>query len=244
MQYSLSKLSPALLTSLKHSIEDEAALKLFLSKLERFLDGEQSSKAGQDLAFSTGAELSASGILDKIPADRIAKALPFKDTDKTLAFKKGLAKRLRTALKSEYEAIEAGASENSGRKSVLRHVVSHRKGLVRQSNSGRISGYRAALRTSQFVKGAGKVGTVVRGLDKPVAQITDGVIFEVAAGVDKPQIKEAVETLFGVKVKAVNTSIAKGKVKRFRGQLGKRKDIKKAYVTLEEGNTIDVSTGL
>ncbi len=57
-------------------------------------------------------------------------------------------------------------------------------------------------------------------------------------------IKEAVEALFGVKVKAVNTTITKGKSKRFRGQMGRRKDVKKAYVTLEEGNTIDVSTGL
>jgi len=45
-------------------------------------------------------------------------------------------------------------------------------------------------------------------------------------------------------LKAVNTTITKGKVKRFRGQMGKRKDVKKAYVTLEEGNTIDVTTGL
>ena len=70
------------------------------------------------------------------------------------------------------------------------------------------------------------------------------VVFEVAMDSNKPQIKEAVEALFGVKVKAVNTTITKGKVKRFRGQLGKRKDVKKAYVILEEGNTIDVSTGL
>ncbi len=70
------------------------------------------------------------------------------------------------------------------------------------------------------------------------------VVFEVAIGANKPQIKAAVETLFGVKVKAVNTTITKGKQKRFRGQLGRRKDVKKAYVTLEEGNTIDVSTGL
>ncbi|MEM6889686.1 MAG: 50S ribosomal protein L23 [Pseudomonadota bacterium] len=70
------------------------------------------------------------------------------------------------------------------------------------------------------------------------------VVFEVAMDAAKPQIKEAVEALFGVKVKAVNTTITKGKVKRFRGQLGKRKDIKKAYVTLETGNTIDVTTGL
>ena len=70
------------------------------------------------------------------------------------------------------------------------------------------------------------------------------VVFEVAIEANKPQIKEAVEGLFGVKVKAVNTTITKGKTKRFRGQLGKRKDAKKAYVTLEEGNTIDVTTGL
>ena len=70
------------------------------------------------------------------------------------------------------------------------------------------------------------------------------VVFEVAMDANKPQIKEAVENLFGVKVKAVNTTITKGKVKRFRGQPGKRRDVKKAYVTLEEGNTIDVSTGL
>ncbi len=70
------------------------------------------------------------------------------------------------------------------------------------------------------------------------------VVFEVAMDANKPQIKQAVEELFGVKVKAVNTTINKGKVKRFRGQPGKRRDVKKAYVTLEEGNTIDVSTGL
>jgi len=77
-----------------------------------------------------------------------------------------------------------------------------------------------------------------------MASENNAVVFEVSIDANKPQIKEAVETLFNVKVKAVNTTITKGKVKRFRGQLGKRKDVKKAYVTLEEGNTIDVSTGL
>jgi len=70
------------------------------------------------------------------------------------------------------------------------------------------------------------------------------VVFEVAIDANKPQIKDAVEALFGVKVKAVNTTVTKGKTKRFRGIKGKRKDVKKAYVTLEEGNTIDVTTGL
>ncbi len=70
------------------------------------------------------------------------------------------------------------------------------------------------------------------------------VVFQVAPEATKPQIKEAVEAVFGVKVKAVNTVVTKGKVKKFRGRPGTRNDVKKAYVTLEEGNTIDVSTGL
>jgi len=77
-----------------------------------------------------------------------------------------------------------------------------------------------------------------------MASENNAVVFEVAISANKPQIKEAVEGLFGVKVKAVNTTITKGKVKMFRGRKGTRKDIKKAYVTLEEGNAIDVTTGL
>ena len=77
-----------------------------------------------------------------------------------------------------------------------------------------------------------------------MASENGAVVFEVAINSNKPRIKEAVEALFGVKVKAVNTTVTKGKAKRFSGQLGRRKDVKKAYVTLEEGNTIDVSTGL
>ncbi len=76
------------------------------------------------------------------------------------------------------------------------------------------------------------------------ASESGAVVFEVAMESDKKLIKEAVETLFNVKVKAVNTTITKGKVKRFRGRLGTRSDVKKAYVTLVEGNTIDVTTGL
>ena len=72
----------------------------------------------------------------------------------------------------------------------------------------------------------------------------NAVVFEVKKDASKPEIKEAVEAVFGVKVKAVNTTITKGKVKKFRGRPGVRNDVKKAYVTLEEGNTIDVATGL
>ena len=76
------------------------------------------------------------------------------------------------------------------------------------------------------------------------ASESGAVVFEVSMRASKPEIKKAVEELFKVKVKSVNTLIAKGKIKRFKGKLGKRKDSKKAYVMLEDGNTIDVSTGL
>jgi large subunit ribosomal protein L23 len=70
------------------------------------------------------------------------------------------------------------------------------------------------------------------------------VVFRVRQDATKPQIKEAVEKLFDVKVKSVNTLVTKGKVKMFRGTRGQRSDVKKAVVTLEEGQTIDVTTGL
>ena len=77
-----------------------------------------------------------------------------------------------------------------------------------------------------------------------MASEANAVVFEVAMDATKPEIKAAVEGIFGVKVKAVNTTITKGKTKRFRGRPGVRSDVKKAYVTLEDGNTIDVTTGL
>lgn len=70
------------------------------------------------------------------------------------------------------------------------------------------------------------------------------VTFQVPLTATKPEIKLAVEMLFKVKVKAVNTLRQKGKIKRFRGKLGKRSDYKKAMVTLAEGENIDVTTGI
>ena len=70
------------------------------------------------------------------------------------------------------------------------------------------------------------------------------VVFDVAVDASKPEIKAAVEALFSVKVKAVNTLVRKGKVKHFRGELGVRNDVKKAVVTLADGQSIDISTGL
>ena len=70
------------------------------------------------------------------------------------------------------------------------------------------------------------------------------VVFKVRKTATKPQIKEAVEKLFDVKVKAVNTHIRRGKVKAFKGTVGTQSPVKRAIVTLEEGHTIDVTTGL
>ncbi|RCL03013.1 MAG: large subunit ribosomal protein L23 [Candidatus Tokpelaia sp. JSC189] len=67
------------------------------------------------------------------------------------------------------------------------------------------------------------------------------VIFNVASKATKSKIKAAVEVLFGVKVKAVNTFVRKGKEKRFKGTVGRQSDIKKAIVTLIEGQSIDLS---
>ena len=70
------------------------------------------------------------------------------------------------------------------------------------------------------------------------------VVFKVAITATKPEIKVAVETLFGVKVVGVNTLVQKGKTKRFKGRLGQRSDIKKAFVQLAEGQSIDLTAKL
>lgn len=70
------------------------------------------------------------------------------------------------------------------------------------------------------------------------------VTFNVPREATKPQIKQAIEVIFDTKVKAVNTLVQKGKTKRFRGIMGKRSDYKKAIVTLEAGQTIDVGAKL
>jgi large subunit ribosomal protein L23 len=77
-----------------------------------------------------------------------------------------------------------------------------------------------------------------------VASERNQVIFKVAKHATKPQIKEAVEKLFDVKVKSINTHIRKGKVKAVKGSVGEQSEVKRAIVTLEEGHRIDVTTGL
>ncbi len=72
----------------------------------------------------------------------------------------------------------------------------------------------------------------------------NAVVFKVAGSATKPQIKAAVEALFGVNVTGVNTMTSKGKTKRWRGRPYTRSDVKKAIVTLAEGQSIDVTTGI
>ena len=73
---------------------------------------------------------------------------------------------------------------------------------------------------------------------------TNTHVFNVASRATKPQIKAAIEGLFNVKVKGVNTLVRKGKVKRFKGRPALLSDVKKAYVTLVDGERLDVTTGL
>ena len=72
----------------------------------------------------------------------------------------------------------------------------------------------------------------------------NAVVFKVARDASKPEIKAAIETLFNVKVKAVNTQVRKGKLKTFKNIRALQSDVKRAVVTLEEGHSIDVTTGL
>lgn len=77
-----------------------------------------------------------------------------------------------------------------------------------------------------------------------MASEANQIVFNVAKSATKPEIKAAIEGLFSVKVKSVNTLVRKGKEKRFRGIKGRQSDVKKAIVTLVEGDSIDVTTGL
>jgi large subunit ribosomal protein L23 len=72
----------------------------------------------------------------------------------------------------------------------------------------------------------------------------NAVVFKVASGATKPEIKAAVEALFGVTVIGVNTLVTKGKTKRWKGKPYTRSDVKKAVVTLAEGQSIDVTSGI
>ena len=88
------------------------------------------------------------------------------------------------------------------------------------------------------------VAPIVSEKATAVAESQNAITFKVLRDATKPEIKAAVEGLFGVKVLAVNTIVVKGKTKRFRGRPGQRSDWKKAMVRLAEGQSIDLTTGL
>ena len=77
-----------------------------------------------------------------------------------------------------------------------------------------------------------------------LASENNAVVFKVANDATKPQIRDAVEALFDVKVTGVNTIVTKGKTKRWKGKPYKRTDVKKAIVTLKDGDSIDVTSGI
>jgi large subunit ribosomal protein L23 len=77
-----------------------------------------------------------------------------------------------------------------------------------------------------------------------LASEANAVVFKVAGNATKPQIKEAIEAIYDKKVVAVNTLIAKGKTKRWKGKVYTRSDVKKAIVTLAEGEMIDITSGI
>ncbi len=94
---------------------------------------------------------------------------------------------------------------------------------------------------------AAEYNTIIRPImseKTTAASAHNQVVFQVCTSASKPQIRGAVESLFKVKVVAVNTQIRKGKTKNFKGRPGLRPDIKLAYVTLAEGQSIDVATGI
>jgi large subunit ribosomal protein L23 len=96
----------------------------------------------------------------------------------------------------------------------------------------------------QFIKDLGIILSPIITEKATIGTDRNEVTFRVPLDATKPMIKEAVENLFKVKVKAVNTLVNKGKMKRFRGLQYKKTDSKKAIVTLEEGYQIDITTGL
>ena len=102
---------------------------------------------------------------------------------------------------------------------------------------------RASKPVKTVVSKAAAYDTILRPIITEKATIANEngqVTFAVAINATKPQIKAAVELLFNVKVKAVNTILQKGKTKTFRGRRGRRSDMKKAMVTLAEGQNIDL----
>ena len=117
----------------------------------------------------------------------------------------------------------------------MKEMICTGAGLVGSFVAGLFGGWDAGLTT--LVIRSTRMATAA-------AEKNNQVLFKVLRDATKPEIKAAIETIYKVKVKAVNTSVLKGKVKRFKGILGTRSDIKKAIVTLEAGQQIDVTASV
>lgn len=136
MQYSLSRLTPSILTQLKNGVNDPKFVDGFFARLEKFLDGEKSSVAEQDLAFSTAAELSSAGIMEIVSLEKVADILSRSDNSKAAAFQLGLPSKIRSAI----EEILSGA----GRSKINQVFPSTEQPRAVRTKGGRpkrISGY-------------------------------------------------------------------------------------------------------
>ena len=114
-----------------------------------------------------------------------------------------------------------------------------KKAPAKKSESKKVKSDKAAARAIDYAV----IRRPVITEKATVLSSNNQVVFVVDGNSTKPQIKAAVENVFDVKVKSVNTIVTKGKQKRFRGKLGKRSDVKKAIITLEAGEQIDVTAG-
>jgi large subunit ribosomal protein L11 len=107
MYYSLSKLNPATLHALKEELDQPSNAKALLEKLKKFLSGDGKSVAEQDLAFSTASELSAAGIVEKLPVSDLSVVLSSVNKSKAQAFKSGLARQYRAAIEKHEQEVGA-----------------------------------------------------------------------------------------------------------------------------------------
>src|SRR5690606_22923369 len=138
----------------------------------------------------------------------------------------------------------AGRRRAAGRRhQCLRHHAAGQAGAD-QGRRGSVGGATEMSKTAADPRHYDVILSPVVTEKATTASEHNQVVFRVARGATKPEIKDAVEKLFNVKVTGVNTLVTKGKTKFFKGRAGVRSDVKKAVVTLAEGHSIDITTGL
>lgn len=164
--------------------------------------------------------------------------------------KKAKAKSDKAAAKTEGKTTppESGKKRAASKAADKEEAVSEKKAAPRKPAA------KKAKKDAEGVKKQGKLVDDIRLYDvieRPVitekstiAAEQNKVVFKISPTADKKSVKDAVEALFNVKVAKVNTIKTKGKVKRFRGRTGQRSDHRKAIVTLQEGQSIDIASGV